>query len=268
MQLKNLYKKILIITGKIFLLLFAALSTAFVNNEFKKKKIKTIQINIISDNQPQMCNVEEIKQYLQQNNIHLDNNSYYETNFYTLEKIINEKNEVKHTIVCFHPDKKLNITITERKPIARWITPTTSYYIDDEWKIMQVNQSYKVPIIIGETYENIQTYKHYPICKILSAESLSSVSILDDIYIAINVILSDTLLSNFIDYLYIDKYQQITLYPIIGKFDIETGNSKYFKEKMNKLKLFIKYGLNKNNAWNKYSHINLKYQNIIYCTKK
>ncbi len=217
-----------------------------------------------------MCNIKEINQYIEQNNYQLYNKSYHQINFYDFEKTLNLKNEVKKTIVYFTPNKKLNITIIERNPIARLISNKANYYIDDEWKLIQTNNnpSYKVPIVIGEIYENTNTYMYYPIYKILSFKNLSSVSIFDDIYNTLNVIISDTTLLNLIDYIYIDKYQQITLYPIIGKFEIKVGSSEYFKEKMNKLKLFITNGLNKNDAWNKYSQINLKYQNLIYCTKK
>jgi hypothetical protein len=68
--------------------------------------------------------------------------------------------------------------------------------------------------------------------------------------------------------LYFTSNKEIEIYPVIGKFKVLVGNSEYFQEKMNKLKLFISQGLNKNDAWTKYSQINLKYKNLIYCTKK
>lgn len=268
MQVNQLYKKILILTGKGIFLFFVIISTAFVNSEFKKREIRSVQINIISDNTPQMCTIEDIQKHMQKNHIDIENPLYYQFNFHLLEKVINEKNEVKQTSVYLQPNQELNIRIIERKPIARCITPIRKFYIDDEWKILQTTQSYKVPLIIAETYEAVEPYKNQPIHKVTASERLSSISTLDDIYTTLNVVLSDTLLMNFIDYIYIDNHQQITLYPLIGKFDILVGNSTYFREKMNKLKLFITYGLNKNDAWNRYSHINLKYQNLIYCTKK
>ncbi|GAB4452862.1 MAG: cell division protein FtsQ [Bacteroidia bacterium] len=268
MRIKKIYKDILIITGKILFLSFALVSMAFVNNEYKKKKIENINIKIISDNQPMMCSVEDIEQYIQKNNFDLLNKLYYETNFYQIEKILNEKNEVKKTDVYFTPDKQLCVQIKERKPIARIFTKTFNYYIDDEWKIFKVTHTYKVPLIIGEIYENPALFKHYSISKITSFPSLAAVSVFDDIYISLNHLLSDSTLYNFTDYLYINKDKEIAIYPNIGKIKINVGSSEHFAEKMNKLKIFIQYGLNKNDAWNKYSDINLKYQNLIYCTKK
>lgn len=266
--MKKIYKDILIVTGKITFLSFALISMAFVNSEYKKKKIENINIKIISDNQPMLCSVEDIEQYIEKNNFDLLNKLYYETNFYQIEKILNEKNEVKKTDIYFTLDKQLNIQIKERKPIARIFTKTFNYYIDDEWKTFKVTHTYKVPLIIGEIYENPAIFQQYSIKKILQYSSLTNVSVFDDIYIAINTLFSDTLLYHFTDYLFINKDKELSIYPNVGKIKITVGTSEHFAEKMNKLKLFIQYGLNKNDAWNKYSDINLKYQNLIYCTKK
>ncbi|GAB4202090.1 MAG: hypothetical protein Fur0023_07470 [Bacteroidia bacterium] len=266
MQLKPIYKNIIIITGKIIFLAFVIISMAFVNNEYKKKTVEVINIKIISDNQPMMCTVEEIEKYTA--HFELQDQSYRHINFYELENYLNKKNEVKTSTVYFTPDKQLYIIIKERKPIARIISKHQQYYIDDEWRTFKITQSYKVPVILNDVYEKSDAFQLYPIYKTFQSENFKKISTLDDTYHILNTIYSDTLLYNFIDYIHIDKDHQITIYPVIGKFKITAGTSEFFKEKMNKLKLFITNGLNKNNAWNKYTDINIKYKNLIYCTKK
>lgn len=268
MILKTTYKKILMIIGKTTFLLVAIISMAFVNNEYKKKKVENITIKIISSNQPMLCTYEDIEIYLKKHFDDLNNKTYQEINFYQLEKIINEKNEIKTSAIYFALDNQLYIQIIERKPIARILNSHFNHYIDDEWKLFKVTKPYKVPLIMGEIYDIPTIFKHYPIYNITRYSSLSENSKLDDIYIAMNSILSDSLIYNFIDYVYINKNNDIILYPIIGKFSINAGTSEFFQEKMNKLKLFIYHGLNKNDAWNRYSEINLKYKQLIYCTKK
>lgn len=269
MSLKKIYKNILITTGKAIFLLVSIISMAFVNNELKKKKIEDVCIKIVSDNHPMMCCVEDIEKYLRKHYTDLTNKQYSDIDYYTLENILNEKNEVKNTAVYLTQDRTLYIQITERKPIARIMSAyNINHYIDDEWKIFKVTTPYPVPLIVGEFYENPNLFKHYPIYKILQSSELSTYSLLDDVYLALNVILTDTVIRHFIDYMYIHHNQDITIYPIVGKFQIEVGTSEYFQAKMNKLKLFIQHGLNKNDAWNKYAIINLKYKNLIYCTKK
>ena len=60
----------------------------------------------------------------------------------------------------------------------------------------------------------------------------------------------------------------IELFPAIGNQKIVFGNAKDVAEKFNKLKLFYTEGLNKSDSWTKYSSINLKYKNLVVCTKK
>ncbi|RME14751.1 MAG: hypothetical protein D6799_06795 [Bacteroidetes bacterium] len=266
MQLKPIYKKMIIITGRIIFLSFTIISMAFVNNEYKKKKVESIHIQIISDNQPMMSSIKSIEKYIE--HFELPHQFYYRINFYEIENHLNKKNEIKNSTVYFTPNKQLYIIVKERKPIARIISKHQQYYIDDEWKTLKITQPYKVPIIINDVHEPATAFQLYPIYKTFISENFRQVSTLDDIYIILNTLYSDTVLYNFIDHIHINKNHEITLYPVIGKFKITSGQSNCFKEKMNKLKLFIINGLNKNNAWNKYTEINIKYKNLIYCTKK
>ncbi|GIV26382.1 MAG: hypothetical protein KatS3mg027_0196 [Bacteroidia bacterium] len=268
MQLKTIYKRLLIVSGKILFLAFAIISMAFVNNEYKKKKIEVINIKIHSDNQPMMCSVEDVENYLKKTNIDLNKKYYYEIDFNEVEKIIGEKEEIKNADIYFTADRQLFIEVNERKPIARIVFHNQHYYIDDEWKTMKVVYPYRVPLVMINSYEHPEVFKDYSISKIFTSKTLTDFSVFDDIYIVLKTLQSDTLLSKLIDYVYIDKNHEIKLYPLIGKFVINAGNSEYFPEKINKFKLFIFEGLNKNDAWNRYSEINLKYKNLIYCTKK
>jgi cell division protein FtsQ len=54
----------------------------------------------------------------------------------------------------------------------------------------------------------------------------------------------------------------------VGNHKIIFGKAENIAEKFNKLKLFYTEGLNKSDSWRKYSIINLKYKNLVVCTKK
>ncbi|MBK7817541.1 MAG: hypothetical protein IPJ60_08285 [Sphingobacteriaceae bacterium] len=58
------------------------------------------------------------------------------------------------------------------------------------------------------------------------------------------------------------------LTPVVGDQSILLGKNQDLDVKLNKLKLFYSEGLNKTNSWNKYSTINLKFKNLVVCTKK
>ena len=95
----------------------------------------------------------------------------------------------------------------------------------------------------------------------------SELSILDEIYDVCTYINSDSILSQLIHQININPEKDLELFPAIGNHKIIFGNSQNINEKFNKLKLFYSQGLNKSDSWTKYSAINLKYKNIVVCTK-
>jgi cell division protein FtsQ len=52
----------------------------------------------------------------------------------------------------------------------------------------------------------------------------------------------------------------------VGNHRILLGQIEYYRENLEKLKLFYEKGLNQM-GWNQYSIINLKYKNQVVCTK-
>ncbi|MCX7729382.1 MAG: hypothetical protein N2203_07925, partial [Bacteroidia bacterium] len=161
MNINPIYKKLLIITGKILFLSFVIVSMAFVNNEYKKKKVQVINIKIDTSNPRMMCSTEDIELYLNRQ-FELKNEPYQNIHFNALEKYLNEKNEIKQSAVYFTPDGQLYIRVIEKKPIARIISKKQHYYIDDEWKVFKVTTPYKVPLILGKIYENPEIFRQYP----------------------------------------------------------------------------------------------------------
>jgi cell division protein FtsQ len=71
-----------------------------------------------------------------------------------------------------------------------------------------------------------------------------------------------------IQQIYVNKERELEFYPLIGNHRIVFGENRDTGEKLNKLKLFYTEGLNKSDSWNKYATINLKYKNLVVCTKK
>jgi cell division protein FtsQ len=53
--------------------------------------------------------------------------------------------------------------------------------------------------------------------------------------------------------------------PRAGDFKVKLGSLNEYEEKLDRLKLFIDKGLNVV-GWNRYSEVNLEYNNQIVCT--
>ena len=82
------------------------------------------------------------------------------------------------------------------------------------------------------------------------------------------LVLADSTLNVLVQQVNVNAEQELELFPAAGNHKVVLGNSEDLAVKFNKLKLFYTEGLNKTNSWQKYSTINLKYKNLVVCTKK
>ena len=70
-----------------------------------------------------------------------------------------------------------------------------------------------------------------------------------------------------IEQIYVTEKGEVELIPRVGEHVILLGTPTNVEDKLKRMKIFYTEGLNKV-GWNKYSQINLKYDNQIICKKK
>ncbi len=69
----------------------------------------------------------------------------------------------------------------------------------------------------------------------------------------------------WIEQIVVDQHQKVHIVPRAGDFKVKLGSLDEYEEKLDRLKLFIDKGLNVV-GWNRYSEVNLEYNNQIVCT--
>jgi cell division protein FtsQ len=69
-----------------------------------------------------------------------------------------------------------------------------------------------------------------------------------------------------IEQIHVLSPERIELYPRVGQHVIELGSIDGFQEKLDRLRIFYRKGLERV-GWNKYSTISLAYDGQIVCTK-
>lgn len=77
----------------------------------------------------------------------------------------------------------------------------------------------------------------------------------------------DEFWSNQIQQIYVADNGEVELVPRVGEHTVLLGAPTRVEEKLARLKEFYTEGLNKV-GWNKYSALNLKYDNQVICKKK
>ncbi len=167
-------------------------------------------------------------------------------NLFRLENKIKAHPLVKNVDVSTTIDGVLNVDIEQRKPIAR-VVGRHSYYIDESAEKMPLSSNYSARVFTVSGTIKKEHYKEiFCIVKRIQADDF----------------LRKQLIS--IERLNNGDYQ---LLPRVGNHTILLGDTTQLKQKMTNLKFFYKKAL-KEKFIDKYSKINLQYNNQVIGTKK
>lgn len=265
------YKKILIALLWIFSIGGIGISLAFVSKSERNIVVREINVAVYNNDENLFLTEKDVKEFLAERNEHLISNTYKNINVPQLERVLNSHPAIENAEVSADINGQIKIEVTQRTPVCRIINMDgESYYIDSQSKLMPLSDNYSARVIVasGNITEPYARRYQFTIDQIKNNETFSQVSVLDDVLDVVKHINSDTLLASLIHHVYVNAEKEIELLPAIGDHKIIFGSNDNVSDKFNKLKLFYTQGLNKSDSWNKYSTINLKYKNLVVCTKK
>jgi cell division protein FtsQ len=264
------FKKILITVLWIIGLSGLLTSMAFATKKEKQVITENLLISVNNTELNSFIDEEDIKEFFKERKDSILNTEVEKVNVNKLEKVLNSHPAVENSEVAIDINGDITINVTQRTPLVRVINITgESYYIDTQAKVMPLNDNYTARVIVatGHFNEPFVNRNMISIDAIAKHKKISELSVLDDIYSISSHIAKDSVLSSLIHQINITKEKEIELYPSIGNQKIIFGDLIDVEEKLNKLKIFYKEGLNKTDSWNKYSIINIKYKNQVVCTK-
>ncbi len=159
-------------------------------------------------------------------------------------------------------DGIVNIEVTQRMPIVRIMASNSDdYYVDDKGCVMPLS-SFTANLLIatGDISRSFATAYIAPLVQALRGDDFAA---------------------NLFQQINITAEQSVELVPLVGRGLIVLGQlpqssddavraaliGDYVAHKMDILKTFYKYGLSKV-GWEKYSTINLEYDNQIVCRRR
>ncbi|MCW3078311.1 MAG: hypothetical protein JWO32_2920 [Bacteroidetes bacterium] len=246
-------------------------SMAFVSRSEKNVMVKNINVSIHNNDENLFLTEKDVKDFLSARNEPLLNSSYKSISIPQIEKALNSHPAIENAEVSGDINGEIKIDVTQRTPVCRIINlDGESYYIDAQSKLMPLNDNYSARVIIASGFitEPYARRYQFSVKQIKENKIFSELSVLDDVLDVVNHIQGDSLLTSLIHQVFVNENKELELFPAIGDHKIIFGNTEDLPEKFNKLKLFYTQGLNKSDSWNKYSTINLKYKNLVVCTKK
>jgi cell division protein FtsQ len=226
-----------------------AFSVAFINPMADGDKLcKGIEIAVAETGGASYMNHTQIESLLGKANIKLTGRKMSAINAGFIEKTLKDHPLIKNAEVYKTIDEKVKIRVFQRIPILRVFSERGNYYVDSEGRIMPIPSNYAayVPLATGAISDEYAKNQLYGFAEFLRKNKSWNEQI-EQIHVLPNL--------------------DIELTPRKGNHIILLGKIENYRENLDKLELFYKKGLNKV-GWNKYSQINLKYENQVVCTKR
>ncbi|MBO1364301.1 cell division protein FtsQ [Prevotella sp. A2931] len=257
------WKKTITITLDVLIGIYLLLAFIRFNKPDETAKVCTkVTIDIQDEATNGFINTQEIKHRLEINKLYPLEKPIRYVDARKIEEMLKASPFVK-TAECFKTqDGHVCILLTQRMPVVRIkAVQGDDYYVDDNDCIMP-NSHYTSDLIIATGH----------ISKWFAMNYISPMS---------KAIMNDDLWRNQIEQINVLPNHSIELVPRVGEQIINLGQlpeSKYKNErgklvndfinkKLTRLENFYKYGLSQA-GWNKYSYINLEFDNQIICKKK
>lgn len=265
------YKKILVAVLWIIAIAGLMSSLRFAAKSERNIVAKSLDITVFNNEENPFVTEEDIREFLRERKDTILSVTYSRIDIPALEKALNSHPAIENAEVSADIHGEVKIDVTQRTPVLRIINKDgESYYIDSQARLMPLNNNYSARVLVasGEIVEPFARRYQFSIDQIKKNEAFREVSLLDDIHTVALFINRDTCLSRLIHQIYVNTDKELELFPAIGNHKIVFGDATSIAEKFNKLKLFYTQGLNKSDGWTKYSVINLKYKNLVVCTKK
>ena len=256
------WKKIAIITLDSALAIYLMFAfTAFNKPDGKTRLCTKVNIDIQDEATNGFIDTHEIKNRLGKNHLYPLKMSLDKVNSRKIEETLKSSPFVK-TAECYKTqDGQVCISLTQRMPVVRIKSDCgEDYYLDDNDCIMP-NSHYTSDLIIATGH----------ITKWFATNYISPLS---------KTLMENDLWKNQIEQINVMPDLGIELVPRVGNHIVYIGQLPFYKykqqrnklvydfviKKMDRLEKFYKYGLSQA-GWNKYSYINLEFDNQIICKK-
>ena len=243
-----MFKKILLILVAVLLLAYLLFAVYYLNSGEKKALLcKELRIEIVDTMERLYLTDNDIINSITKAGLSPVGKDLSTVSTAAIENKLKENRLIKRAECYKTIDGTVRIKVYQRMPVLRVFSTKGSYYVDNEGEKMPVpgNFAAYVPVASGYIEDEYATGPLYEFALFLQ---------------------QDKFWNSQIKQIYIAQNSDVELTPAVGSHQIILGKIENYKENLEKLRLFYEKGLSKV-GWNKYSVINLKFENQVVCTK-
>ena len=196
----------------------------------------------------QFISEKDIVDFLKHKNIYPIGKTFNEISLRDMEHQLLTHASLRNAVCYQTSNGTLLVKVTQRVPVFRVMSGTSSYYVDKERKTMPtvLRQTAYVPIVTGSVKTQFAT---------------------GELFDLITYIQSDNFLRSQISQIHVYPNDEIELIPRVGSQVIYLGSLENYKSKLNKLLVFYDKAIAKV-GWETYSRIDLQYRDQVVCTRR
>lgn len=243
------WKKIGILTADVILATYLVLAvTAFNCPDEQDAVCREVKINMTDVAGNGFLNINEVKMQLQHAKIYPLGDRMSDVCTRQIEETL-EKSPLVEKVECYKTQTgRIYINVTQRIAVMRVMADSgESYYIDNSGTIIPSNNnSTDIVVATGD------------IKRKYAQTTLKQVGCL---------LLDDVFWRSQVEQVNVLSDGSVEMVPRVGDHIVYLGQPTHLKEKLARLEKFYRYGLSKA-GWNKYSYINMEFNNQIICKKR
>ncbi len=242
-------KKVLIILIAVSVIVYLIISADYFRDSSQNRICVGFEVEVKDSVKTQFVTAEDINRLVKKYDLNPAGKSFKEINTLAIRDTILSNKLVESANVFITSNGTVKATVQQREPVFRVISETTgNFYVDKDRRIMPVSSSFAVyvPVATGRIDEEYAKSELFDFAMFLN---------------------NNADWDAWIEQIVVESRNEVVLIPRAGNFRIIMGSLDDYPVKLNKFVRFVDGGLNVV-GWNRYSDINLKFENQVVCTRK
>jgi cell division protein FtsQ len=246
-----------------FLLLGGAILLAsFAGLENRKSVCRSFSLKVVNPQDEPLITEEELLDNLKKRFGHVEGKNLDKVPVFEIEQYLNTVPYLQNTNVFSTLNGDIVATVQAREPVIRIITKfDEGCLIDTCGVMMPLNPRHPVRVLVASGNINV---KLDTISGHIS--DMAEGAVIRNIQRIAMLINQDEFLDALIGQIYLNELNEVELIPKIGNQSILLGDFENMAKKLMNLKAFY-LQIMKHTGWEKYSIINLTYDNQVVCSK-
>lgn len=242
-------KKILVIIIAFIVVGYLIFSADYFRRSYHNSVCEEFVVVIKDSTKTQFVSAKEIEDLVKRYKLHPVGKPFNEINTLAIRDSILSNKLIESANVYITSGSSVIATVQQREPVLRVMSDIKgNFYVDKDREVMPVSSSFAV---------------YVPIATGLIDEEFAK----NDLYDFAIFLKNNPVWDAWIEQIVVNQEKEVELIPRAGDFRIIIGKLENYNSKLNKFVRFVDGGLNVV-GWNRYSAINLKYDNQVVCTRK